>query len=98
MAAVVIGLVALSIGVGFSVFSKSGDGALAASIPDPNVFNKPKTTNASASDLKHKEIATHILFVWSVPIGDKLDASVSAGPGTFSKFRRSRGRSGYGDP
>lgn len=73
----------LSAAIGFSIFSKSGDGAVVASIPNPNVFNNPAVSTTSSADLKHRETGTHLMAVWSVPIDDKLDATISAGPSFF---------------
>jgi hypothetical protein len=73
----------LSVGIGFSIFSNDGDGAVVASIPNPNVFNNPAVSTTNGSDLKHSEVGTHVLVVWSVPIDDKLDATISAGPSFF---------------
>jgi hypothetical protein len=71
---------AFGIGVGFSFFSKTGEGNLAASIPDPLVLNRPRAVTASATGLKHREIGTHVMAVWFLPIDDKLDVTLFAGP------------------
>lgn len=74
---------ALAVGVGFSVFSKSGDGSLLASIPDPLIRNRPATVPASTSGLNHREIGTHLMVVWFVPLFRNIDAAVFAGPSFF---------------
>jgi len=74
----------LSAGVGFSVFSKKGDGTLLASIPDPNVVGKPANTSNSATDLKHREQAVHILVAYTLTVMPKVEAVISAGPSFFT--------------
>lgn len=70
----------LGAALGVSVYSRNGNGAVAASIPSPTAFNKARTDSATASNLAHREIGTHLMVVWFVPIVEKLDVTVSAGP------------------
>jgi len=72
------------VAIGVSAFSKSGDGSLVASIPSPIAFNRSVTSTTNASDLKHSEIGTHVMFVYFAPVTDKVDVSISAGPSFFS--------------
>ena len=69
-----------SVGVGFSVFSKSGSGTIAASIPNPAVVNRPATSTTSGSDLKHREFGTHLMFIWTQPIHKNFEAAIFGGP------------------
>ena len=71
------------IGVGVSTFSRSGDGSLAASIPSPAAFNKAANVTNSVADLKHSEVATHVLLAFFVRLTGKIDATVSVGPSFF---------------
>jgi hypothetical protein len=71
------------VAIGVSTFSKSGDGSLIASIPSPIAFNRSVTTTSSATDLKHSEIGTHLMFVYFVPVLENFDVSVFAGPSFF---------------
>ena len=73
----------LSAGIGFSIFSDSGDGSLVASIPSPIEINKPATSTTSSSDLKHREVGTHLMASWLVPIDDQIDATISVGPSFY---------------
>jgi Outer membrane protein beta-barrel domain len=74
----------LSLGLGYSSFSSSGDGTITGSIPSPTVFNNPKVSTVSATDLHHKETGTHLVASWMVPIAKQFDATISGG---FSFFR-----------
>jgi hypothetical protein len=74
---------AFAVGIGFSVFSKSGEGSFIALIPDPLVRNRPTTVPGSTSGLKHREIGTHLMAVWFLPLFDKIDATIFGGPSFF---------------
>jgi len=71
------------VAVGVSIFSKSGAGALASSIPSPIALNKPATSTATATDLKHREVATHIMVSYVRPIAEDFEVAVFAGPSFF---------------
>jgi hypothetical protein len=73
----------LAIGIGFSTFSKSGDGILVASIPSPTVFNRPLTVTTTTTGLQHREVGTHLMAVWFVPVAENIDVTVFAGPSFF---------------
>ena len=70
----------LSVGVGFSAFSRTSVGTLIASLPNPIAFNRPLTVTASSSGLKHSELGTHLMAVWFIPVTDKIDVDFFAGP------------------
>jgi hypothetical protein len=72
-----------AVAIGVSRFGKSGDGSLVASIPSPVAFNRSVTTTSSATDLKHSEVATHLMFLYFQPIDDKIDVNVFVGPSFF---------------
>lgn len=72
----------LGVGVGVSVFSSKGDGAIAASIPSPIAFNKPVTVTSEATDLKHSEVGYHVMLVYFTQI-DKTEISAFVGPSFF---------------
>jgi hypothetical protein len=79
---------AFAVGIGFSVFSKSGEGSFIASIPDPLIRNRRTTLPGSASGLKHREIGTHVMAVWLVPRFAsprfaKIDVAIFGGPSFF---------------
>ena len=73
----------LAAGVGFSHTGGSSNAAVTALVPDPLVFNQLRTVTASASDLKHSENVIHLTATWMVPVTDKIDVGVSAGPAIF---------------
>lgn len=72
------------VAVGYSKFSDDGDGTLVASIPSPIAFNRAVTVTSNATNLKHSEGATHLMFVYFIPVTTAVDVSVFAGPSFFS--------------
>jgi Outer membrane protein beta-barrel domain len=73
----------LAVGIGFSHAGKKSDAAVAASIPDPRVFDTPRAITAIAPGLKHSENAINFMGVWMVPVTDKIDVGLSFGPSIF---------------
>jgi hypothetical protein len=73
----------LAVGMGFSHSGSSSDATVTASVPDPLLFNRLRTVSASATGLKHSENALHFIGTWMVPVTDKIDVGVSAGPSIF---------------
>lgn len=73
----------LVVAVGYTFMSDKGDGAVTASIPDPRIFDSPRSVTATASGLSHKENALNFSGVWMVPVTDKVDVGVSFGPTIF---------------
>lgn len=69
-----------AVAVGFSSFSRTGDNALIASIPDPIFTDRPRTVTAATPDLKHTERGIHLQAVWLFPVTDRIDVALSAGP------------------
>jgi len=73
----------VALGVAYSWTSSKADGVVSASIPDPRFFDQPRAVTASAPDLNHTEGAIHIMGVYMVPVTDKIDVALSAGPTIF---------------
>ncbi|MGH9148620.1 MAG: hypothetical protein ACRD1Q_18055 [Vicinamibacterales bacterium] len=72
----------LAVGAAVSFFSKNGTGQLEAELPHPFLFNQHRLVSAEASDLKRREIATHIIAGWIVP-ADRMEVTVSGGPSIY---------------
>jgi hypothetical protein len=78
----------LAIGIGYStLFSNPYDNTLVASIPDPLFFNRPKTVTVVTTGLEHSEKTVYLQAVWIVPVTDKIDVALSAGP-SFIRVRQ----------
>jgi hypothetical protein len=72
----------LVIGATVSFFSKSGTAELQAELPHPFLFDRPRLVSATASDLKRREIGTHVAVGWIVP-ADGMEITLSAGPSIY---------------
>jgi opacity protein-like surface antigen len=73
-------------GVGVSYSHTSGDGnaTIAAQIPDPLVFDRPRGASAAASGLGHSEDQVHVSLLYRYAAMPKLDVTVGIGPTFFS--------------
>jgi hypothetical protein len=71
-------------GVTFSHTSSDSSVSLTGSIPDPIVFDKPRTVSSSQSGAKHSENTVHISAIWMIPVANKLDIGVFGGPSVFA--------------
>ncbi|HYE84856.1 MAG TPA: outer membrane beta-barrel protein [Vicinamibacterales bacterium] len=72
----------LTVGAGYHQEQNDTDAELSGSVPSPVFFNRPRTLTGS-EPLDRKEMATHLNIGWVVPINDKFDVQVSAGPSFF---------------
>lgn len=68
--------------VGFAVntYSDTADSSVTASIPDPLLFDTPRAVSLTQANLKRTERGTHIQIGWFVPVANKFDVAVFAGP------------------
>jgi hypothetical protein len=69
----------LSIGLGYSYASGSGDAAMTAGVPHP-LFHDQRVETQATVDAKHSEKTFHLQAMWTIPVTDKMDASFSFGP------------------
>jgi hypothetical protein len=71
---------ALAIGARFSMFGRPGTSTVEASVPNPIFFDRPTTVQLEGADLAHRERGIHLNAIWLVPVNDKFDVALSAGP------------------
>ena len=88
----------LLLGVNFTHMSSKSDGSLTASIPDPVVTDRPRPVTKDFSDLKHAENQVHIDVVWMMPVANKLDIGLFAGPTIFAVSQETIGSLTVTDP
>jgi hypothetical protein len=74
----------LAVGLSYSRVQSDADIAIAAGVPDPNFFDRPRAVTGSASNAEHSEHAVHLQGTWMVPVTDKVDVGLSFGPTIFS--------------
>lgn len=70
-------------GVSFTHTGSDADVTLNASIPDPVFFDRPRTVTGSQSGAEHSENALHLNAIWMIPVANKIDVGVFAGPTIF---------------
>jgi hypothetical protein len=71
-------------GVSFSRTASDADVALTASIPDPLFHDRPRAVSSTISGAKHTENAVHLSAIWMMPVANKIDVGIFAGPTIFS--------------
>ena len=67
------------VGVMVSMFTRSPEGTVSVTVPDPIAFNS-FTVLTSTPKLKQTELGTHIKLAYLLRVTDALDVVVSAGP------------------
>ncbi len=72
------------LGIGFNQLSTETSSALSASVPHPLFYDQPRAATASIDGLKHSERALHLMALYVLPLSDKFDVMLSAGPTFFS--------------
>jgi len=70
-------------GIGYSWSGSKDDAAITALVPDQDVTDRLRPVSASAAGLKHSENALHFFAAYMVPVTDKIDVGISAGPSIF---------------
>ncbi len=73
----------LGFGVGFSRFSDTSSTTVRGSLPHPLFFNQHRQVTASVSGLEHTESAVHLFALWMLPLSEKIDVALFAGPSFF---------------
>ncbi len=71
------------VGVAFSFFKSHGDATVAASVPHPFFFNKPRSASGTAPALERTETATHIQAAYVIRTG-RVDVAIAGGPTIFN--------------
>lgn len=72
-----------TVGVAYHQETNTTDAAISGSAPHPVFFNRPRSFTGEAGGLYRRENAAHLTFGWVVPVNDKLDVHVTAGPSFF---------------
>lgn len=71
-------------GVTISRVSSKSDGSLKASVPDTLITDRLREVTKAFTGLKHGETAVHLDAIWMMPVANKIDVGISAGPTIFS--------------
>jgi hypothetical protein len=70
-------------GVSFTHTTSETDVAITASIPDPAFHDRPRAVSSTQSGAQHSEDALHLHVIWMMPVANKLDVGLFAGPTIF---------------
>ena len=73
----------VSVGLGFHREGTTSQAAVTATVPNPLVFNRPRSAAVVADDLGRSERAYHLSVGYMLPLNDKLAVHVYAGPSFF---------------
>jgi len=73
----------LLVGVTYSHAGSKTDVPITAQVPDQIQFDHPRTATGTMSDAKFSENAIHFSAVYMIPVTDKVDVGISAGPSLF---------------
>jgi hypothetical protein len=85
-------------GLSFTHTASDADVSVSASIPDPIRFDQPRSVNTSVSGAKHSEGALHLSAIWMIPVANKIDVGVFAGPSIFFIKQQAIGTPGVTEP
>ena len=77
----------VGVAVGFTSFSNTGSASGAASIPSPIFFNRPAAVTIDPQPTKRKERSVYFVVVGFLPITDRIEMAVSAGP-SFTRVQQ----------
>jgi opacity protein-like surface antigen len=74
----------VGVGVGVTRFSRTGGASVAAEIPHPFFFDRPRAIEGEASGLKREELAVHLQAVAFLPTPGRFSVALFGGPSLFS--------------
>jgi hypothetical protein len=72
------------VGIAYSTLTNRNDAAISVRVPHPVIFGQSRTATATAADLEHSENVVHLQFMWTVPLMNRFDVTVFAGPSFFT--------------
>jgi Outer membrane protein beta-barrel domain len=70
----------LGVGANVSWIARSSTGSIAAQIPHPFVFNKPRSVSGESTGLDHDETSVHLQAIWMIPAGPRWSVAITGGP------------------
>ncbi len=70
----------LALGVEAGRVSRGNAVDIAAQVPHPFFFNKPRPVSGSATGLDRAELAVHVVASWVAPLSDRWQLSIGGGP------------------
>jgi len=73
----------LALGAGYSRVKNDNDVAISARVPDPNIFDRPRSVTGTSPGANHSEDVFYFTGTWMIPVTDVLDVGLSFGPAIF---------------
>jgi len=73
-----------TVGIAFHRLVSKTDVELTGSIPHPLIFDRPRTLTQSLPGFERHEHAVHLQFGYMVPVNEKIDVHIYAGPSFFN--------------
>jgi opacity protein-like surface antigen len=70
-------------GLAITRTSDTAETRLSATIPHPQVFDRPRTATFNDSDATHSEVCYHLFVSYLVPVRERVDVRVFAGPSIY---------------
>jgi hypothetical protein len=74
----------LALGVAFSRYHRSEPASLSASVPNPLLYDHPRSVDATAPGPARTETAIHLSAMWVFAAAPKIQVGVFGGPSLFS--------------
>jgi hypothetical protein len=74
----------VGVGAGVTRFSRTGRASVAAQIPHPFFFDRPRSIEGEAAGLKREELAVHVQAVVFLPAGERFSVALFGGPSLFN--------------
>ena len=85
-------------GLFYTHTSSNSNGTINAQIPDPIQFGSPRPVTASVGGIKHSENQIHLDAIWMMPVAEKLDVGIFAGPSIFNVKQGAIGNLSVSEP
>jgi hypothetical protein len=74
----------VSVGLAYSTLENRNDANVSVRVPHPLIFGQSRTAVATAADVEHSENVVHLHAMWTVPLTDKFQLTLMAGPSFFT--------------
>ena len=73
----------MGVAIGYHAKSTTGTAEVQGSIPHPIFYDRPRSFTDSIDGIDRDESATHVQIGWMIPVNDKVDVFVYAGPSFY---------------
>ncbi len=74
----------LGVGIAYSTVKNLNPATVSVRVPHPVIFGQARTATVTTDDLEHSENVVHLQFIWAIPLTNKFQLAVMAGPSFFT--------------